>query len=114
MPKSSALQAVFSRLFAATNIFDVDAAVALFSPDAVIDDPSVGQLFVGFTGIRDYLERYFVGYHTVTRILSVKMNGDDQATVWLDFTGDFGHEIGRLDVIINCEGLIQKIHADLE
>lgn len=114
MPKSSALQAILARLFAATNIFDVDAALALFSSDAVFDDPSVGQVFVGLTGIRDYLERYFVGYHTVTHILSVNMKGDNQATVRLDFTGDFGHEIGMLKVTINHEGLIQNIHADLE
>jgi len=30
------------------------------------------------------------------------------------FTGDFGHEIGRLDIAFNPEGLIVRIDADLE
>ena len=33
---------------------------------------------------------------------------------YVDFTGDFGHEIGRLDITVNDAGLIVRIDADLE
>ena len=103
-----------NELIAATNAFDVEAAMALFTPDAVIDDPSTGHRFDGHHGVRDYLTQFFVGYHTVTRLLSVEMIGDRQARMRVDFTGDFGHEIGRLDISIDPDGLISRIDADLE
>lgn len=82
--------------------------------DALIDDPSTGHRFDGHAGIHDYIERYFVGYRTVTRLLSIESIGDGQARVRVDFIGDFGHEIGLLDVSVNADGLIVRIDADLE
>jgi ketosteroid isomerase-like protein len=76
---------------AATNAFDVDAALALFVPEAVIDDPSTGHRFDGHSGIRDYVERYFVAYRTATRFLSIEAITESEALVRVDFTGDFGH-----------------------
>ncbi len=108
------LRAAADALIAATNAFDADTAVTLFAPDAVIDDPSTGHRFDGHAGIRAYIERYFVGHRTVTRILSIDRIGDGQARVRVDFTGDFGHEIGRLDISIDADGLIVRIDADLE
>lgn len=108
------LRAKSDALIAAINAFDVDAAVNLFTSDAVIDDPSTGHRFEGHTGIRDYVERYFIGYHTVTRCLSIETINETQGRVRADFTGDFGHEIGRLDISINDDGLITRIDADLE
>lgn len=102
------------RLIAATNAFDVETALALFAPDAVIDDVSVGDTFAGSAGVRRYLEQFFVGYHTVSKVLSIDLQGDNRALVRLDFTGDFGHETGRLDVTANAEGLIAAIDADLD
>lgn len=99
---------------AAANVFDVEAALAPFAPDAVIDDPSTGHCFVAHAGIRDYLTRYFVGYHTVTQLLSIVSLGDGRARVRADFTGDFGHEIGVLDMTVNPDGQIVRIDADLE
>lgn len=100
-------------LLAATNAFDTDAAVALFAPDAVIDDPSTGERFNGQKGVREYVERFFVGYHTVSLLLSVTPLEDGRARARVDFTGDFGHEIGRLDLTV-ADGLITRIDADLE
>lgn len=108
------LSRVAEALIAATNAFDVESAVRLFTPDAVIDDPSTGHRFVGHSGVRDYVQRYFVGYHTVTRLLSVKRIDDQRAHVRVDFTGDFGHEIGLLDIAIDTGGRIVRIDADLE
>lgn len=96
------------------NAFDVDGAVALFASDAIIDDVSVGDAFVGIEGIRLYLERFFVGYKTASKLLSLEQRDDVSASVRLDFTGDFGHEIGVLKITINSEGLIERIDADLE
>ena len=101
-------------LITATNAFDVEAALALFVPEAVLDDPSTGHRFDGHAGVRDYIERYFIGYHTVTRLLSIERIGERQARVRVDFTGDFGHEIGLLDISVDDEGLIVRIDADLE
>lgn len=39
---------------------------------AVIDDPSTGRRFDGYRGIRDYIEHYFIDYHTVARLLSLE------------------------------------------
>ncbi|MBP1842230.1 ketosteroid isomerase-like protein [Rhizobium petrolearium] len=101
-------------LIAATNAFDPDAALTLFTPEAVIDDPSTGHRFDGHPGIHDYITRYFIGYHTVTRFLSIESISETQARVRVDFTGDFGHEIGLLDISVNADGLITRIDADLE
>ncbi|WP_123070504.1 nuclear transport factor 2 family protein [Massilia aurea] len=108
------LRATADALIAATNAFDVERALALFAPDAVIDDPSTGHRFDGSAGVRDYIARYFVGYRTVSRFLSLEHAGDRRARLRLDFTGDFGHEVGVLDISVVRQGLIARIDADLE
>jgi ketosteroid isomerase-like protein len=114
MMEDAKLRAAVDALIAATNAFNVEAVLALFTPGAVIDDPSTGHNFVGHAGIRDYVERYFVGYHTVTRLLSIRCHSDTHARARVDFTGDFGHEIGVLDLSINAESQIIRMDADLE
>jgi hypothetical protein len=96
------------------NAFDVEGVLALFTSDAVIEDISVGDAFVGTEGIRLYLEQFFVGYQTASTLLSLKQLGDLTAIARLDFTGDFGHEIGSLEIKTNADGLIERIDADLE
>lgn len=97
-----------------TNAFDVDGAISLFAVDAVIDDVSVGDAFIGTEGVRRYLERFFVGYNTHSKLLSLESPDEFKAVVRLDFTGDFGHEIGSLKIAANSAGLIERIDADLE
>jgi len=101
-------------LIAATNAFDVEAVLKLFAPQAVIDDPSTGECFERHAGIRDYVERYFIGYHTATQLISADGVGVRKLRARVDFTGDFGHEIGRLDITFDEEGMILRIHANLE
>lgn len=96
-----------------TNTFDIQRTLSLFASDAVIDDVSVGNAFVGVDGIRLYLERFFVGYRTFSKILSIEETGGN-AVVRLDFTGDFGHEVGILKIAVNPHGLIERVDADLE
>lgn len=114
MTASHDFEALVATLLAATNAFDAETAVALFAPDAVIDDPSTGERFDGQSGVRDYVERFFVGYHTVSRLLSVTPLDHGRVRARVDFTGDFGHEIGRLDLAVNDDGLFTRIDADLE
>lgn len=64
---SHPVQATVVDFINATNAFDIERALALFSTTAVIDDPSTGCTFNEHAGVRDYLEKYFLGYHTVTR-----------------------------------------------
>ncbi|ASK92453.1 nuclear transport factor 2 family protein [Xanthomonas campestris pv. trichodesmae] len=109
-----ARQSVAVAFVAATNAFDTDAAVALFAPAALIDDPSTGQVFHGHRGIRKYIESYFVGYNTVTRILALDHTDELCSHLRLDFTGDFGHEIGQMVMKFDADGLIVHLHAELE
>jgi hypothetical protein len=108
------MRKLVNKFIQAANAFDVEAALALFAPDAVIEDVSVGDAFVGTEGIRLYLEQFFVGYRTASRLLSLKQRDDVHATARLDFTGDFGHEVGTLNITVDADGLIERIDADLE
>lgn len=108
------MQDLVRRLIAATNAFDVDGTLTLFSPDAVISDVSVGDKFVGTSGVRTYFERFFVGYKTVSTLLDVQMMNTDRALVRLDFVGDFGHETGVLDITVAADGRIVAIDAGLD
>ncbi len=112
--KTNNLRMAADAFIAATNSYDVERVLALFTPDAVIDDPSTGHCFDGHAGIRNYIEQYFIGYRTVTRFLSLEILGDNRARVRVDFTGDFGHEIGLLKISVNAEGIIVRIDANLE
>jgi hypothetical protein len=107
------MKKLIQQLISATNAFDVESALALFAPDAVIDDVSVGEKFTNTAGVRQYLENFFVGYHTVTKLESVEVLDDRHAKAHVDFTGDFGHETGGLDVTVNTDGLIVAINAHL-
>ncbi|QFY59298.1 nuclear transport factor 2 family protein [Rhizobium grahamii] len=108
------MQKLVESFIATANAFDVEGALSLFATDAVIDDASVGNAFVGRTGVRQYLERFFVGYSTSSKLLSMEELDTFHSSVRLDFTGDFGHEIGTLKIAINSAGLIERIDADLE
>lgn len=98
----------------ATNAFDVDRAIGYFAKTAIIDDVSVGDTFERIAGVRRYLQQFFVGYNTVTKLESIEIINAYQAKVKVDFTGNFGHETGGLDVTINTEGLITKVDAYLD
>lgn len=108
------MQKLVESFIATANAFDVEGALSLFAPDAVIDDVSVGDAFVGRAGVRIYLERFFVGYNTASRLLSIETLDAFNANVRIDFRGDFGHEIGILKIATSSDGLIGRIDADLE
>lgn len=64
-----------------TNALDIDGALSLFTPDAAIDDVSVGDAFVGSDGVRLYLERFFAGHNTRSRLLSIQRQEDSSTVV---------------------------------
>ena len=113
LPESPMAQRVYAFIHTA-NAFDVEGMLALFSADAVIDDVSVGDAFVGTGGVRRYLEQYFVGYHTTTRLLALEHQDEATASARVDFTGDFGHETGWLRIKLGADGLIERVDAELE
>lgn len=96
------------------NAFDVEGTLALYTSDAVIKDVSVGNVFAGIEGIRRYLEQFFIGYNTASKLLSLEQPRNLVALVRVDFTGTFGHAIGSLRFQANTAGLIERIDADLE
>jgi ketosteroid isomerase-like protein len=108
------MKKIIRQFINATNAFDVEAALKLFADDAVIDDVSVGEKFKNIKGVRKYLEKFLVGYHTITKLESLEILGDRHAKAQVDFTGDFGHEPGGLDVTLNTDGLIITINAYLD
>jgi ketosteroid isomerase-like protein len=112
--KDTDIEKTIRQFIKATNAFDVKAALLLFTENAVIDDVSVGSTFKNTTGIRNYLEKFFVGYNTVTKLESMKIINSRQADAQADFTGDFGHETGALNITINGTGLITRIDAHLD
>jgi len=112
--KDTDIGKVIRQFIKAANAFDVKTALALFATDAVIDDVSVGSTFKNTAGIRDYLEKFFVAYNTVTKLESLEILNSTQANAQVDFTGDFGHETGALKVTINADGLIIGIDAHLD
>jgi|SRR5450432_910527 len=108
------IKEIVKQFINATNAFDVEAALTLFAEDAVIDDVSVGEKFKNTSGVRKYLEKFFVGYKTVTKVESIEVLDNRNAKVKVDFTGDFGHETGGLNFTFNSAGLIITIDAYLD
>ncbi|SHE57024.1 nuclear transport factor 2 family protein [Pedobacter caeni] len=108
------MKKIIQQFIIATNAFDVEAALRLFADDAVIDDVSVGERFKDTKGVREYLGKFFVGYKTVTRLVSIEILDDLHFNAQVDFSGDFGHETGGLNFSFNTDGLIDTIDAYLD
>jgi ketosteroid isomerase-like protein len=112
--KNTKLEQIAQQFIAAANRFDTPAVLNLFAEHAVIDDVSVGDKFKHKEGIRNYFVSFFIGYHTSTQLLSLEYNGPNMVLAKVDFTGDFGHETGGLDMKVNEAGLIEHIDAYLD
>lgn len=108
------LEHIAQQFIAAANRFDTQAVLDLFASNAVIEDVSVGEKFEGTAGIKKYIDNFFIGYHTKTKLLSFEYPGQGKILAKVDFTGDFGHETGWLAIRFNDEGLIDYIDADLD
>jgi ketosteroid isomerase-like protein len=112
--KAFTITKIIKQFIKASNAFDVEAALTLFAGDAIIDDVSVGEKFKNAAGVQKYLEKFFIGYKTVTRLISIEASDTLNAKAQVDFTGDFGHETGVLNFTLNTDGLIKTINAYLD
>jgi len=54
------------------------------------------------------------GAKSPLRFLSLKQMKDSRPRLRVDFTGDFGHEIGSLELALGIDGLTRHIDAELE
>ncbi len=103
-----------SEWLAFSDAYDTDGYVDMYHKDAVLDDPSVGQKFVGHAGIRRYFETYFIGYKTQTRLVNLDIINDDSARIEVEFTGEFpGGKLGGTFNFIFKDGKIAFVEADL-
>jgi len=106
--------AVVEEWIAATNTHDLAQYLAFFTEDAVLDDPSVGQVFHGHPGVAEYFESYFIGYSTQTRLIRTEPR-EDRLHVEVEFTGDFpgGRTGGTFDIAFAAGNVMRHIRADL-
>ena len=112
--KNIGFEQIVHAFIAAANNFDTQKVLDLFTPDAVIEDVSVGEKFEQAKGIKKYFLNFFVGYHTSTQLLSIEQTCPTKIMVKVDFKGDFGHETGGLAIRISNTGLTEHIHAYLD
>jgi ketosteroid isomerase-like protein len=108
------IEGIIKKFIESSNDFDVEAVLKLFAADALIDDVSVGEKFKNTKGVRKYLETFFVGYETVTKLENIEVLDNRNAQAQVDFTGNFGHETGGLKFAFNNDGKIVAISAYLD
>ncbi len=98
-----------------SNSYDTEKYLEKWRTNAVLDDPSVGQVFKGHSGIKKYFESYFIGYKTQTRLGKLEIISDNEAYIEVQFTGEFpeGKIGGTFDFIFKA-GKIEKAKANLK
>lgn len=105
--------ALVTQWIAAANSHDTARFLTFFTADAVIDDPSVGDIFDGEEGVGRYFDSYFIGYNTQTRLVRTEPR-DGILHVEVDFTGDFpGGQTGGIFDIAFDRDKISHVRADL-
>lgn len=101
-------------LITISNAYDTEKYLAQWHTNAVLDDPSVGQVFKGHAGIKTYFEDYFIGYQTQTRLVNLDIKNSNEAHIEVDFTGTFpGGQTGGIFDFIFKDGKIIKAKAEL-
>jgi ketosteroid isomerase-like protein len=96
-----------------SNSYDTEKYLAKYAEDAILNDPSVGRIFVGRDEIKEYYNTYFIGYKTQTRLVKLSTN-ENKAHLQVDFTGEFpGGQIGGMFDFTFKDGKIATIMADL-
>ena len=99
---------------AVSNAYDTKNYLEKWDEKAVLDDPSVGQIFKGHSGIKKYFESYFIGYKTQTRLVKLNIISENEAHAEMEFTGEFpeGKIGGTFDFTFK-DGKIISAKADL-
>jgi len=99
---------------AIANAYDTQKFVNQWHQNAILNDPSVGQVFKGHQGIKTYFEEYFIGYSTQTKLVKLEVISNNKANIKVEFSGTFpGNKIGGTFEFIFKDGKIEKAKADL-
>jgi hypothetical protein len=98
----------------ASNAYDIESYIKHYHHNAILDDPSVGKVFKGHSGIRNYFESYFIGYQTQTELSSLKILNKNQLFLDVRFSGEFpeGTINGVFDITLK-NNKIEFIKANL-
>lgn len=97
-----------------SNTYDTKNYLEKWQENAVLDDPSVGKVFKGHLGIKNYFENYFIAYKTQTRLVKLEIIFDNEAHIEIEFTGEFPErKIGGIFDFTFKDGKIAKAKADL-
>ena len=98
----------------ASNAYDLEKYLGKWHENASLDDPSVGQIFNGHSGIRKYFESYFIGYQTQTRLDKLHIISENEVHIEVEFTGEFPErKIGGIFDFSFKDGKIFETKADL-
>lgn len=99
---------------ASSNAYDTKSYLDKWHKNAILDDPSVGKVFKGHVGIRNYFESYFIGYKTQTQLVRLEVISDNEAHIEVEFSGDFPEgKIGGIFDFTFKKGKIAAAKADL-
>lgn len=108
------IKAFIKDFLAVSNAYDTESYLEKWHKNAALDDPSVGHVFKGHPGIRNYFESYFIGYKTRTRLVKTDIISGNEAHIEVEFTGEFPEgKIGGVFDFVFMDGKIVKAKADL-
>lgn len=100
---------------AVSNNYDTEKYINKWQETAILNDSSVGRVFRGHQGIKEYFENYFISYNTQTRLLKLDIVSETEAHIEVHFTGDFPEgEIGGTFDFTFENGKIAEAKADLK
>jgi ketosteroid isomerase-like protein len=99
---------------AMSNAYDIENYLETYHSDAVLDDPTAGEVFKGHSGIRAYFEEYFIGYQTKTFLTRIRTISENEVHLDLEFTGTFSSSRlkGTFDLVFK-DGKILSAKAEL-
>jgi hypothetical protein len=75
-----------ARVLDAANRHDVDAFLASFTEDGVVDD--WGREFAGAAAIENWSDREFIGVNVVLDVLATEVGSDGEVTISAEVGGD--------------------------
>lgn len=103
-----------SDFLSVSNAYGTENYLHFWHKNATLDDPSVGEVFKGHSGIRKYFEDYFIGYKTQTRLVKMEIINDNEIHTEVEFTGEFpGGKIGGTFDFSFKDGKIENAKAEL-
>lgn len=113
MADADHIRSVYDRYPAMLNKGDVDGIVALYAPDATIEDPIGSEPHRGHDAIRAFYQAS-AGSVVMKRTGPVRVAGDEAATPLVVLMGPEGQE-SALDIIshmaFDAQGLIRSMRA---